>query len=135
MKPMWLGLLTIAMAPGVAHAQAIYPIDRATILSGARFDFKVELPAVMPQDAVRVTINGEGADKVLGAPLAYVEKEDGGEASSLILRNGAISQPGTYTVEVTAGDKAKKVTWTVYGTPARKQASRTTKWTPPASNE
>ncbi|MET0744308.1 MAG: alkaline phosphatase, partial [Microvirga sp.] len=119
---MWLGLLTIALAPSVAQAQAIYPIDRATILSGARFDFKVELPGVVPQSAIKVTINGQDADKVLGAPLTYVEKEDGGEASSLILRGGAISQPGTYNVEVSAGDKVRNVTWTVFGTPTQKQA-------------
>src|SRR5687768_15946358 len=34
----------IVSAPAVAQAQTIYPVDQAQILTGARFDFKVELP-------------------------------------------------------------------------------------------
>ncbi len=30
------------IAATAAHAQTVYPIDRAEILAGARFDFKVE---------------------------------------------------------------------------------------------
>ncbi|MBZ6074840.1 alkaline phosphatase [Microvirga puerhi] len=121
MKYGWLAILAVVAVPGVAHAQAIYPIDRATILSGSKFDFKVELPKVVAQKDVKVTINGEDAEKVLGAPLTYVEKEDGADASSLIIRNAAIGAAGDYVIEVKAGDLSKKVKWAVYGTPAQKQ--------------
>jgi len=35
----------LLIAGGPAPAQTVYPIDRAEILAGARFDFKVEFPA------------------------------------------------------------------------------------------
>ena len=41
---------------GAANAQTIYPLDRAEILTGARFDFKVEFPDGVTQDAATVTI-------------------------------------------------------------------------------
>ena len=44
-----------------AHAQTIYPLDKAEILAGAKFDLKVEFPGAPAQSAVRVTINGEDA--------------------------------------------------------------------------
>ncbi len=45
----------------------ILPIDRATVLPGALFDFRVEVHAVaMPEDFA-VTINGEDAAEFLGA--------------------------------------------------------------------
>jgi hypothetical protein len=37
--------IAIAMAASAGSAQTVYPIDRADILSGARFDFKSNLQA------------------------------------------------------------------------------------------
>ena len=59
--------VALAIAPS-AHAQTIYPLDRAEILAGARFDLKVEFPGSPAQAAVRVTINGENAATVAGKP-------------------------------------------------------------------
>ena len=39
-------------AVGSANAQTIYPIHRAYILSGSRFDFKVELPGAPAAQAL-----------------------------------------------------------------------------------
>ena len=38
----------VLMAP--AYSQTIYPIDRADILAGSRFDFKVEFPTTALSD-------------------------------------------------------------------------------------
>jgi alkaline phosphatase len=122
MKHTLLALLAAVAVPGIAHAQAIYPINRATMLSGAKFDFKVELPKVVAQKDIKVTINGEDAEKVLGSSISYVEKEDGADVSSLIIRDASVSKPGDYVVEVSAGDVSKKVNWSIFGTPTEKRA-------------
>jgi alkaline phosphatase len=97
-----------------AAAQTIYPIDRADILAGSQFDFKVEFPGLQKAD-VPVTINGQPYDKVLGRAATFVEREEGKEQSSLILRDVTL-KPGTYKVEVGTAS----VTWNVYGTGPRK---------------
>ena len=45
-----------------AHAQTVYPIDRAEILAGATFDFKVEFAGKLEPGQAQVTVNGEPAD-------------------------------------------------------------------------
>ncbi len=106
-------LTASALTP--AAAQTIYPIDRADILAGSQFDFKVEYPGLQQADGVRVTINGEPYAKVLGRSATFVEREEGKDQSALILRDVAL-KPGTYKVE--AG--ASTVTWNVFATGPRK---------------
>ena len=47
---------------GFAHIvpRPIYPIDRAEILAGAQFDFKVEFPDRVDPAKLKVTVNGDG---------------------------------------------------------------------------
>jgi len=66
-------IVMLALSPA-AFAQTIYPLNRAEILSGAKFDFKVEFPGSPARDAVSVTINGEDAVKLLGGKLDYLDK-------------------------------------------------------------
>ena len=106
-------LFAVSLCPAIA--QTIYPIDRAEILAGSHFDFKVEYPGLQKPDSVPVTINGEAYEKVLGKSATFIEREDGKDQSALILRDIAL-KPGTYTVQ--AG--AQSVTWTVYKTGPRK---------------
>ncbi|HMQ94291.1 MAG TPA: alkaline phosphatase [Amaricoccus sp.] len=117
-------LLTAAMAliPGLALGQAIYPLDRATILSGSKFDFKVEFPTVVQPDQVEVLINGESYDTLLGATAEFIENEDESGGSSLLLRDVSITEPGSYTVEAKAGDTSRSVNWEVFGTSAEPRA-------------
>jgi alkaline phosphatase len=96
-------------------AQTIYPIDRAEILAGSLFDFKVEFPALQKGDGAAVTINGEPYAKTLGRTATFVEREDGKDQSALVLRDVSL-KPGTY--EVRAG--ASSVTWNVYATGPRR---------------
>jgi alkaline phosphatase len=108
----------------VASAATVYPLDRATILAGSPFDLKVEFGAVVQPADVKVTINGEPAEKVLGKPLQFIEKEEGANASALLLRAASFTKPGTYTLEASAGGDTKTVTWDVFSTP----------WAPKAKN-
>ncbi|MSO67966.1 MAG: alkaline phosphatase [Pseudolabrys sp.] len=98
-----------------ATAQTLYPIDRADILAGSHFDFKVEYPGLQKPGSVPVTINGEPYAKVLGRTAAFIEREDGKDQSALLLRDVAL-KPGTYKVQ--AG--ASTVTWNVFATGPRK---------------
>jgi alkaline phosphatase len=102
------------------RAQAIYPIDRAEILVGTRFDFKVEFPGRADPAKVAVTVNGDDQQKVFGKSAVFIEREDGKERSALMLRDVMLTQPGDYKVRVTDGTQAREVAWTVYATGPRK---------------
>lgn len=122
MKRLILSTAAMALIPGLALGQAIYPLDRATILSGSKFDFKVEFPTVVQPDQVEVLINGESYDTLLGAKAEFIENEDESGGSSLVLRDVTITEPGSYTVEAKAGDTSRSVGWEVFGTSAEPQA-------------
>ena len=106
----------VCVATLSAHAQTIYPLDKAEILAGAKFDLKVEFAGAPAQSAVRVTINGEDAAALLGRPASFVEHEDGGPHSAYWIRGAALTKPGAYTVEATAGERSARVNWEVYHT-------------------
>lgn len=117
-------LLAAMLALGAlqtAEATNVYPIDRAEMLAGSRFDFKVEFDGVLDASALRITINGEDYRQIL--PRAeWIAKEDGKDNSSLLLRNAHIDKPGTYIVAATDGKTTKTVRWQVYATPAKPEA-------------
>src|SRR5262245_13949077 len=85
MRTSWTLTLVVLLASTVLRtplqAQTLYPIDRATILAGAKFDFKVEFPVVVLQTAVKVTVNGVDHATALGLAATFIEKEEGMEAS------------------------------------------------------
>ncbi|RWR32928.1 alkaline phosphatase [Sinirhodobacter populi] len=127
MRILLAALAATTVLTGAAFADTtIYPLDRATILVNSKFDFKVELDNVHPEDAVEVTVNGKPYAEVFGAPAQFVAEEKGKDdkvlGSALILRDLALAEPGAYTVSVKAGDEAKSVTWDVYGTDATPKA-------------
>jgi alkaline phosphatase len=114
-----LGVAVFLAAPAV-RSQTVYPIDRADILAGARFDLKVEFPALADPAKVAVTVNGEDHAKVFGKAAAFIEREDGKDQSALILRDVSLARPGDYTLRATDGTNSRDVTWSVYGTGPRK---------------
>jgi alkaline phosphatase len=114
------GAMILCAAQNVAHAQTIYPLNRAEILVGARFDLKVEFPGAPPAIAVQVTINGQDAASFTGKSASVVEHEDGGNFTAYWLREAVLGKPGRYVVEATAGDRKASVSWEVFDTPARK---------------
>lgn len=101
-------------------AQTIYPIDRAEILAGAQFDFKVELPGPVDPAKLKVTVNGADYAAAFGRAGTFVDREDGKDQSSLILRDVALTKPGSVTVNVDDGTHRRSVEWTVYDTGPRK---------------
>jgi alkaline phosphatase len=117
-KPIAAAAIAALLSASPASAQTIYPIDRAEILAGARFDLKVEFPDRV--DPAKVTVNGTDYPAVLGQGGTFVEREDGKDQSSLILRDVALSKPGSVTVEVSDGTRSRSVVWTVYDTGPRK---------------
>lgn len=101
-------------------AQTVYPIDRAEILAGAKFDFKVEFPDRVDPAKLQVTVNGEDYAAVFGRAGTFIEREDGKDQSALMLRDVALTKPGRVTVEVGDGTRRRKLAWTVYDTGPRK---------------
>src|SRR5215468_9086427 len=110
----------VAVAVPLCHAQTVYPIDRADILVGSRFDFKVEFPGIADPANITVTVNGEDHQKIFGRSAVFIEREDGKDQSAMILRDAALTQPGNYRVRVSDGTQAREVGWTVYATGTRK---------------
>lgn len=103
-----------------ASAQTIYPISRAEILAGSRFDLKVEFDGAPAAADLKVAINGRDAAQVLGKSATVDAKEEGQSHAAYWLRGVSITQPGTYEVTASAGGKSQSVTWEVYGAPTRK---------------
>lgn len=101
-------------------AQTIYPIDRAEILSGAQFDFKVEFPGVVDPSAIKVTINGADHAAVFGKAAEFIARDDNLDQSALILRDVTLSTPGRYTIDVSGGATTRSLSWTVYDTGPRR---------------
>jgi alkaline phosphatase len=99
--------LAISMVGSVCIAQTVYPIDRADILIGAQFDFKVEFSGLIDPAKISVTLNGEDHAKLFGKTAAFVEREDGKDQSALILRDVSLAQPGSYKVRVTDGAQTR----------------------------
>ena len=118
----WLAaILAAGVAGGPAGAQTIYPIDRAEILEGSRFDFKVEFPNAPTSAEVNVTINGKPAAEVLGRPTNFIQSEEGQKHSALWLR-GASLPAGRYVVEATQGNNKSVVNWDVFATAQPRRA-------------
>ncbi|UKE85315.1 alkaline phosphatase [Pectobacterium colocasium] len=123
MKARWLlPLLISAALPGMVQAQAIYPIDRATMLAGGKFDFKVEFDEVLKPEDIRILINGKDYQQVLGKTASFVEREDGGNASTIWLRDVNLPEAGKYVVEAEAKGKKTQVSWDVYSASGTRKA-------------
>jgi alkaline phosphatase len=118
MRPL-LAAAAVLCAVTAAGAQTIYPIDRAEILTGTQFDFKVEFPQLAAADKVKVTVNEVEQTAVFGESAAFIEREDGKDQSALLLRDVTLSKPGPYKVRATDGVNTREVTWTVYETGPR----------------
>src|SRR5882724_8591229 len=110
----------ISIAGSASSAQTIYPIDRAEILSGAQFDFKIEFSGLADPTKISVSLNGEDYAKAFGKTATFIEREDGKDQSALILRDVSLTPPGSYKIHVTDGVQSREITWNVYGTPPRK---------------
>lgn len=118
-KRTWLMAAAMLASVVPATAQTIYPLNRAEILEGSRFDFKVEFPNAPVSADVKVTINGKPVNEAFGREAQFVQSEEGQKHSALWLR-GAQLPAGQYVIEATQGSEKATVNWTVYATPERK---------------
>jgi alkaline phosphatase len=114
-----VGIATL-VAASAGSAQTVYPIDRADILAGSRFDLKVEFAGLADAAKVAVTVNGQDHAQIFGKAAAFVAREDGKDQSALILRDVSLTQPGIYKVLVTDGAQTRELSWNVYDTGPRK---------------
>src|SRR6187431_1565809 len=108
-KPFAAAAVVVMLSGSGALAQTIYPIDRASILAGARFDFKVEFPDRIDPAKLKVTVNGEDHAAAFGQPGTFIEREDGKDQSALMLRGVTLTRPGNVTVEVSDGARSRTV--------------------------
>lgn len=118
-KRTWLIAAAMLASVAPATAQTIYPLNRAEILEGSRFDFKVEFPNAPASADVKVMINGKPVADAFGREAQFVQNEEGQKHSALWLR-GAQLPAGHYVIEATQGSEKATVNWTVYATPERK---------------
>jgi len=111
-----LALASLWLFSSPAFADAIFPVDRAAILVGSKFDFKVEFDDVTEAKNIVVTVNGIDHAKALGKAAAFIENEGQLKASSLMLRDLIIDIPGRYEVIARNGKQSMTVNWEVYST-------------------
>ena len=119
----YLSTTLFLTATAAAQAQTIYPLNRAEILAGSRFDLKVEFPGAPPAAAMRVSINGADAASVIGKSASVIEHEDGADYSAFWIRDVVLTKPGKYVVEAAIGGTKASVTWEVFDTPSAKARS------------
>ncbi|MGN7826854.1 alkaline phosphatase [Agrobacterium radiobacter] len=125
MRKIVAALVATTFLAGAVQAAEVYPLDRATILTGSPFDFKVEFASVVKPEDVKITVNGQDYKAALGKDAEFVAEEKNKDkvlGSAVILRGVTLASAGDYKVEVSAGSETKAITWTVYGTPAQAKA-------------
>lgn len=114
--------LAVGLLSHAASAQVIFPINRAEILAGSKFDLKVEFAGVVDPAKIKVTVNGRDHAEALGRAATFVAREDDKDQSSLVLPDVTIDAPGDYTVIATEGAATSTVKWTVYAAPVARRA-------------
>lgn len=120
-------LLALFAAAPAALAAAIYPIDRAEMLAGARFDLRVDFAGIVAADAWTLTVNGEPPAKVFGRAPQFVAEEasskdaEKNQQFSNLRLTGLTLKPGRYEVALRTRDgEQARVQWQVYAAPAPK---------------
>ena len=112
--------IAIAIGASAGSAQTVYPIDRADILGGARFDFKVEFAGLADPSKISITLNGKDYAQVFGKAGTFVEREAGKDQSALLLRDVSLGDAGVYNIRATDGAETRELRWNVYDTGPRK---------------
>lgn len=117
MLPIIRAAVVQAVLATAALGQTIYPIDRAEVLAGARFDLKVEFPGAVPATDIKVTINGEDAAKLLGRQPYIDSDEDGLGHTAYWIRGIQLPKEGRYVVDATDGRNRAEVRWEAFASP------------------
>src|SRR3954471_20019510 len=96
----WSGLagLAVFLFSPPAVAQTIYPLTRAEILAGAKFDFKVEFPGNVAAPDIEIKVNGRDAAAAFGKVSTVDGNEEGQGHTAYWIRDVSLESPGTYEV-------------------------------------
>jgi len=108
-----------AFCIGAAQGQAIYPIDKAEILAGSKFDIKVELKQVVNQNDLIIEVNGIPANKAILAKPEFISDENG-KGSSIIYRDVQLPKAGKYVITAKSPQEKLQVTWDIYASGPRR---------------
>jgi alkaline phosphatase len=101
------------------QASAVYPIDQAAILSGSKFDIKVEFNQVVNLGDVVIEINGAPVSKLIKNQPEFISNENG-KGSSILFRDVQLSNAGKYQVIARTPQEKLQVTWDVYASGPRR---------------
>ena len=112
-RPALLAALAVSLALPAA-AQTIYPLNRAEIMAGAKFDFKVEFPGAPAAGDVRIDINGQDPAVFFGKPATFVQREDGLDHSAYVIRDVSFTAAGAAMVNAATVGGAAAVRWEVF---------------------
>ena len=103
----------------VIYAAVIYPIDKAEILAGSKFDIKVEFNQVVNPNELAITVNGVPANKLIITKSEFISNENG-KGSSIIYRDVQLPKAGKYQVVARTSQEELQVTWEVYASGPRR---------------
>lgn len=112
-------LILLSSISGKILAAAIYPINQASILSGSKFDFKVEFNQAVNLGDITIDINGVPLSKWIVNKPEFIANENG-KGSAIIYRNVQLPKAGKYEVIARTSQDQLKVTWDVYAAGPRK---------------
>jgi alkaline phosphatase len=111
--------LFLGIFSALVQAAAIYPIDQASILSGSKFDIKIELNSVVNPGDVVIELNGKPINQVISGKADFIANENG-KGSSILFRDVQIAKPGKYQIQVRVPQEQLQVTWEVYASGPRR---------------
>lgn len=112
-------LFILCFQLSVASAAALYPIDKATILLGSKFDIKIEFDGVSTPETLEIQLNGIPISQLIKQQPTFISNESG-KGSSLIYRDVQLNQAGKYTLTAKSSQQTLQVAWDVYaGGPRR----------------
>jgi alkaline phosphatase len=114
-----LFLILLGIFAGLVQASAIYPIDRAAILAGSKFDIKIEFNSVINSNDAVIELNGLPIQKTISVKQEFIQDENG-KGSSFIFRDVQISKPGTYQIVAKSSQERLQVNWDVYASGPRR---------------
>ncbi|MDR1976310.1 MAG: alkaline phosphatase [Campylobacteraceae bacterium] len=115
-------LFAAALLCTAVWADTIYPIDRAVMLEGGKFDFKVEFDKQLKSGDFKVLINGKDYREVFKKQGVFIANEDNLSASALVIKDVSLPKEGSYKVQVSANGKRSEVSWQVFATPQKAKA-------------
>lgn len=110
-------LAALWFASSASLAQKIYPLDRAEILVGSKFDLKVEFAGAPDPASLKVFINGVDAATTFGQKPWIIELEEGFDHVAYWIRGVSLQTAGRVTVEALAGNQKAIVNWEAFDTP------------------